>query len=742
MGDVDGTPTELARRILQAHADLPWDSQPRIVAVPVTGETVDPGLCPQLTRSNPVTLDDGTVCTVWRVPARYDKPWEGLVGSETDGTVDALAVLSEAWVARPQPGTGMVVGVSHRPDRLEARTVMLMGTDGNVVQTAVFRDDDADSVDLSEWEAGYTKGRHTPYLRRWLNLPQPTPPMTAVEAMQTVNLALAIHRANEHVRRTNAGPATQADVFTTALHEGLTRALDPTETDRTWADLRDLAERSAGADAAAARWLDDDGYGAVFRDNNGTVDDVCHELTSTYGPDVARSVRWALAVEGGTATHNDERLIGVEVHGNPDIDIDRVNDNDYRPSTLLGAPISAAQVHQPWPRDVLPNDEMRRRLEQATAIRRAVGRDPHSQPRQPGDLVAVQHQVFVDAIVPSATFHWGRYLEPDTPAADITDITLRRAATAVEYHGEVAELVLTAVPYFVDSPTAVSVAGAHLPADSFGDRIRMPHKRVFVCFDQDLTLDEHTQVRMDPLADFPPERIIEFPAHTYGWAGGWGTALGDLARYGGGITGIVYTADDQMRPDDRVLWVLTTNTDPRDNRDGKRMHVLPGRISDAVVGPAALNLAAYLCWGDLTPPDPLKLPDPNDNKAWKKFVRTSQWRKHEPRGAAWGVHVIRHQPRSAGSGGKGDTGRTVTGHLRRGHWRRSRIAIVDEQTGQNVGPVTGEDAEYGVTYTYREHFIDPVAVAGGPSGTRAAVYRLPTAAADVEDAPGDDSGDA
>lgn len=732
--------TVVAEEMMGLVADDPWDTAPRIVLLPVLDPTpTDIEVFPQLTRLDDVTLT-GRTCPRWEVPAgRYEKPWLALVGSDAPDWVEAVLFINESWAAPMNDGDwrAYLGGVRNRPDRDEIRSVTVTGRDGTTITVAQSRHG---RVNPQMWSSGHAKDRGDRFVRRWFRIPVEPVGHPARVAHVVPRIAQFTNWYWDH---TQAGNQPDPTVVADRLARTVAACLDA-DPDLTWETVRTEAVRvgrhgPAGL-ATIAAWFDEHGFAQHWIDQYGSINEAAATLVPVVGIDVARMVRWVIAVDG-RAEPTERDMLARTVHGDTGLDLTRVTDPDYQPRSLLGVPIShtqtAAVLHHDIDREgisgfPIPDEHQRRaRAQLARSLRDASGRDPYTTRRVPGDIAAIQARVLdepVDAQRLDLHHATTRHYEPE-----LVNTVYTHAWTAFLRRSTSAAVILEAVPYWLDSRTAVAVAGAHLPDDQFGDRLRLPHRSVFVCFETDLAFDDYTSVRLDVLADTPPDQLGLLPAFWYGWAGGWGTALGDLARHGGGLTGIILSSDTEGHLNDRVLWVLTAKTDPREP-EPYRTHVLPGRIQDAHIGHVALNIAAYLCWGDFTPPNPLDLPDPTD-RTWRKAIRSSPFRKNEPRGAALGVHLLRPPGTTTTSTSPRPGNRTVTGHLRRGHWRRSRISIIDPGTNRPVGPVTGPDAQYGVTYTYREHFIPPTAVAGGPSDDQLDVYRLPTPASLIEPAP-------
>lgn len=155
-----------------------------------------------------------------------------------------------------------------------------------------------------------------------------------------------------------------------------------------------------------------------------------------------------------------------------------------------------------------------------------------------------------------------------------------------------------------------------------------------------------------------------------------------------------------------------------------------GLMSESVLGHLGANLAGLLTWGSWA--DPVERPSRLDglvpgSRDWRRTLRAGAVRRAEPHGTLDQVRVV-DLKRILGSrpaGGDADPNRTVSTHLRRGHWRRVRVAVRDS-AGDTVGPTTGEHAAEGETFVYEGRWIPPTLV--NPDGGNAGpdrVYRIP-----------------
>jgi len=137
--------------------------------------------------------------------------------------------------------------------------------------------------------------------------------------------------------------------------------------------------------------------------------------------------------------------------------------------------------------------------------------------------------------------------------------------------------------------------------------------------------------------------------------------------------------------------------------------------------------AALISWGDWRQPDPYTLP-PEGTREHRKTIRSSAARKAITRGQTAAVNIAYLRPRNQPAPtprepADGDTGKKASpkAHLRRTHWRRSRVATRDT-AGDIVGDVHGTQ---GADWHYVRHLI-PAGVVN-PTGAPAdpdRVYKL------------------
>lgn len=278
----------------------------------------------------------------------------------------------------------------------------------------------------------------------------------------------------------------------------------------------------------------------------------------------------------------------------------------------------------------------------------------------------------------------------------------------------------SAVPFYIDGPTAMGVLSSTPPDAAALDTLRLPFDSVFVMFGHEIEIPADVEWP-DNYNDYDPADE-DLP-----WTGFRTTMESALVHRGGAITGMVLiSGPNGVGLGDFMLWIVSANPDPEHpqeemRRDRQRSSILAYR-KNSTWQHMIDNTAAAVAWLDWEQPDPLDLPDPA-SKLWRKAIRTSQFRKREPRGAAGDVHVIARRPAEDSGPGSDDEPKTSRrSHIRTGHWRSVRIATRDED-GTITGDTTGEP---GVDWHYEGRWIAPTIVnAGATPDDRAVVYRVP-----------------
>lgn len=276
-----------------------------------------------------------------------------------------------------------------------------------------------------------------------------------------------------------------------------------------------------------------------------------------------------------------------------------------------------------------------------------------------------------------------------------------------------------AEPYFV--PAGDGSAAAVLESDPPGPEdladLRLGHDHVTVWFGDDLRVP-------DDLAVWPPAPSVGETRLWEATRGAGGRSLPHLlSQRSCSLTGVTISAGpDGTGISDWVDWLIAVPPEPGDpppwDVDTIR-GALVGRASRSTLGGLVATCAAAVAWGDWHPPAADDgngpLPDPEDmaGREWSKRTRKAKFRKTTARGGWTGVRVIdltamhRNAPvaEEEPAAKHPPSGRTVSPHSRRGHWRRSRI-------GPRDAPVN-----------YRRNWIAPTRV-GGRSDTPSARVRV------------------
>lgn len=152
-----------------------------------------------------------------------------------------------------------------------------------------------------------------------------------------------------------------------------------------------------------------------------------------------------------------------------------------------------------------------------------------------------------------------------------------------------------------------------------------------------------------------------------------------------------------------------------------------GLMRHSVLGHLGQNLAALLTWGSWD--DPVGMPGRLDgldrgSRPWRRALKTGAVRRAEVKGALDDVRIVELGRLATDSPADGPgAGRTVTTHMRRGHWRRTRVAVRDDH-GDPIGPVRGDDAVEGETFEYEPRWIPPTLVNPDAGASADQVYRF------------------
>lgn len=314
----------------------------------------------------------------------------------------------------------------------------------------------------------------------------------------------------------------------------------------------------------------------------------------------------------------------------------------------------------------------------------------------PGDVVALRAFAVTSDLVQAARLLEGLSARAVPGGRSGARLAASRLVASI---AEAAALY-RAVPHFIDTPAAAGILASQPPGPDVVGELRLPYPHIAVFLGQPL------EVPAD-LHDWPEE----WDAHvdTAGRLTGVRTTLGNLRAQGGGIDGVMLSEAPNGGLAQEVLWLLSSNPDPTRPAPmcfDRMRGLVWGRLSLAELAPVATNLAAAVAWAEWRPPERrLTLPAEVGSKAWRRATRRGEFRRHEPRGALAGVHVLDlvRSPLSERRRGV-DSGRAVATHLRRAHWRlqpvgpgRSQRRVVRvAATVVNPGRRPGADVVYRV----------------------------------------------
>lgn len=291
---------------------------------------------------------------------------------------------------------------------------------------------------------------------------------------------------------------------------------------------------------------------------------------------------------------------------------------------------------------------------------------------------------------------------------DDTTTNAERLAREVQ----LAQLLYEAVPYYLPVQAALGVAGSLPPTPDLIADLRLPFPHVAIFFGADLELplsmvggEGRILERARWFDDLRRAGETRFPANQAPPQRIGGAAL-QLARGNTvKVTGVVLSAAaGGMGLDDTILWLTVSTTGRGDLR-----RIGAASLSHATIRPVVANFAAAVAWGDWQPP-PLDLELPNDptSAAFRRAVRTGQFRRREVNGALAQVRVLDLGllNRTARAHGDGTHASPAT-HIRRGHTRRQRVGPADD-------------------WHYQPIYIMPVVVNPTGQGVNVIkVYRLP-----------------
>lgn len=295
----------------------------------------------------------------------------------------------------------------------------------------------------------------------------------------------------------------------------------------------------------------------------------------------------------------------------------------------------------------------------------------------------------------------------------------RVLATALSRH---LRLVTSAFAY-LPATTAVTLLGAFRPDRELYDAARLPHRRMLVFFGSPLRFDatstwwDEEHVRILDEIDLELARNTNLPLDLAEQH-----LVSQLWRRGGALVAIWMESDVNGKLLDEIGFVTFENNDGKLTTPTTTI----GSLRRATLAPLVENLLCALCWGHWASPGPApELPDPT-TRAFRRLITTSSFKRQARSGSVDGVQLLELGTNTVRSSTTGPTTgtRTVSAHLRRGHFRRVRV-VTRDSAGNLLGSRTGTQ---GIDWNYQGRWIPPTLVnPSGESGPndRTRVYLLP-----------------
>lgn len=361
----------------------------------------------------------------------------------------------------------------------------------------------------------------------------------------------------------------------------------------------------------------------------------------------------------------------------------------------------------------------------------------------PGDLVGIRGYTARDAVMRARMFSAAERYGTATEEVVVAEGLMLLDAAAALY---------SAVPHFLDADAAEALLDADAPDDTIVADLRMPYPSALIMFSEARRLPDRLHAFPDELAEFELElnasteaawsqeiqrldaegtddnsyrvAVLEM-AQAKAAGGGPSTAY---QRFRGRLEGLIlFAGADGLGVAPSVMWLVQSEPLPADNPSSlpvemrQTRRIVPGWLPWSSATSAVLNLACAVAWAEWVEPEPPAGVPPVGSTEFAKAIRHNKVRRAEEAGAVAGVRVIDLRKTEKRSRVEESTGRSTATHLRRGHWRSTRIATRDEH-GVIVGDVHGT---HGADWHYEGRWVAPTVVnAGGRADGRTPVYRV------------------
>jgi hypothetical protein len=289
---------------------------------------------------------------------------------------------------------------------------------------------------------------------------------------------------------------------------------------------------------------------------------------------------------------------------------------------------------------------------------------------------------------------------------------------------------MTAVPFHLDAELAGSILSSRPPDSDLLADLRMPAQHLVIVLgapyvvSQDSgwwsTSDLEASIEADlALADVARRQEDELGRPHQQRPSGFSTTF---MQHGGVITGVMLHADENGFLLDEATWLVSTDLD---HHVGPTRDLVSARISESALAPLVHNLAAAVAWGPWKAPEEQTKPIPDNIDDLEPLLNTGWLRRAVRNPANLGVRVIDvSKTRQSSSQSAGEpSGRHVSPHLRRGHWRSVRVAT-RSPAGQIIGDVHGL---HDTDWHYEGRWVPPTMVNAGAASTDQSmrVYTIP-----------------
>ncbi|MGP4027140.1 hypothetical protein [Actinomadura sp. 3N407] len=328
----------------------------------------------------------------------------------------------------------------------------------------------------------------------------------------------------------------------------------------------------------------------------------------------------------------------------------------------------------------------------------------------PGDAVGMRLWYTMAAVGAWSRYDEGIAAETDVEAS-VTGMRDGVAQTAVG--------LASSVPFWLPSGQAYGYADSEPLRDEDRNDIRLPFPQVFVALadplrlpptgeateEERLLLAEQDAVILQGLKvgpdEFPMLEFIDWPPDSTLW-----DRLPPLSRTlairGAHVEGVLLLGDVLGNLADEFAWCLAV---PSESGGMTCRVVVPAHRSRCSWATVVENLAAACAWADWHEADQ-ELAEIETARRARQVTNQAAFRRLYGRGGPAGVRVL-NVKRTTGGGAPTHqpTGRAVSPHVRRGHWRRQRHGPAKTQV--------------------KRVRIAPVLVNASRSGLAPRVYRLP-----------------